>query len=243
MWNIAKRELRLYFSQMTGYLIVIIYLLFTALLLWFFNNPYNLLNSELGSFSPFFELTPILFLFLIPAISMRTFSEEFSQGTFELLITKPLSSLKIFGGKLIGVLLVLIIIIIPTLFHAVFLDSLLQLDSKLDWVIIISSYVALIFLAILFVITSLCSSLIFQSQVASFLVAVLGCFIHFYFWSFLADLSQNLNFYNLINSLSAQLHYNGMSRGVIALENILYFVGLSTSFFLLGVQLIQKKKN
>jgi ABC-2 type transport system permease protein len=117
------------------------------------------------------------------------------------------------------------------------------LDSKLDWVIIISSYVALIFLAILFVITSLCSSLIFQSQVASFLVAVLGCFIHFYFWSFLADLSQNLNFYNLINSLSAQLHYNGMSRGVIALENILYFVGLSTAFFLLGVQLIQKKKN
>ena len=174
---------------------------------------------------------------------MRTFSEEFSQGTFELLITKPLSSLQIFGGKLIGVLLVLIIIIIPTLFHAVFLDSLLQLDSELDWVIIISSYVALIFLAILFVITSLCSSLIFQSQVASFLVAVLGCFIHFYFWSFLADLSQNLNFYNLINSLSAQLHYNGMSRGVIALENILYFVGHSITFFLLGVQLIQKKKN
>ena len=243
MWNIAKRELRLYFSQITGYLIIIIYLFFTALLLWFFNNPYNLLNSELGSFSPFFELTPMLFLFLIPALSMRTFSEEFTQGTFELLITKPLSSLQIFGGKLIGVLLVLIIIIIPTLLHAVFLDSLLQLDSELDWVIILSSYVALIFLGILFAITSLCSSLLFQSQVASFLVAVLGCFIHFYFWSFLADLSQNLNFYNLINSLSAQLHYNGLSRGVISLENVLYFLGLSITFFLLGVQLIQKKKS
>tara|TARA_B100000989_G_scaffold121291_1_gene89498 strand:+ start:264 stop:995 length:732 start_codon:yes stop_codon:yes gene_type:complete len=242
MWNIAKRELRFYFSQMTGYLIVTIYLVLTALLLWFFNTPYNLLNSELGSFSPFFELTPILFLFLIPAISMRTFSEEFTQGTFELLITKPLSSLQIFVGKLLGVLLVLIIIIIPTLLHAVSLDSLLQSDSELDWVIIMSSYFALIFLAILFVATSLCSSLLFQSQVASFLVAVLGCFIHFYFWSFLADLSQDLNFYNLINSFSTQLHYNGLSRGVIALENVLHFVGLSITFFLLGIQLINKKK-
>ena len=101
-----------------------------------------------------------------------------------------------------GFSIFLIIIIIPTLLHAVFLDSLLQLDSELDWVIILSSYVALIFLAILFVATSLCSSLLFKSQVASFLVAVLGCFIHFYFWSFLADLSQDLNFYNLINSFS-----------------------------------------
>jgi len=243
MWNIAKRELRFYFSQMTGYLIATIYLVFTALLLWFFNTPYNLLNSELGSFSPFFELTPILFLFLIPALSMRTFSEEFTQGTFELLITKPLSSLQIFGGKLLGVLSVLIIIIIPTLFHAVTLETLLQSDSELDWVIIMSSYVALIFLAILFVATSLCSSLLFHSQVASFIVGVLGCFIHFYFWSFLADLSQNLNFYNLINSFSTQLHYNGLSRGVIAVENVLHFVGHSVTFFLLGVQLINKKKS
>ena len=242
MWNIAKREFRLCFSQLTGYLIITIYLLFTALLLWFFNTPYNLLNSELGSFSPFFKLTPILFLFLIPALSMRTFSEEFTQGTFELLITKPLNSLQIIGGKLIGVVLILMIAIIPTLFHAISLDSLLQLGSKLDWRIVISSYFALFYLAILFVTTSLCASLLFQSQVASFLVAVLGCFIHFYFWSFLADLIQNLNLYYFINNLSAQVHYNGLSRGVIALENVLYFLGLSSTFFILGVQLIQKKR-
>lgn len=243
MWSIAKRELRVYFSQLTGYVIVAGYLLITALILWFFNTPFNLINSELGSYSPFFEFTPILFLFLIPALSMRSFSEEFAQGTFELLMTKPLSPAQIFGGKLMGVMLILLMILIPTLVHAVALDNILQLDSKLDWGIILSAYVALLFLALLFVLTSICASLLFQSQVASFLVAVLGCFIHLYFWSFLADLSPNLNLYQGINSLSAQVHYNGLSRGVIVLEDMLYFIGLSVTFFFLGVQLIQKKKN
>ena len=114
MWSIAKRELRLYFGQLTGFLLVAGYLLITGLILWFFDTPYNLLNTELASYSSFFEFTPILFLFLIPALSMRSFSEEFTQGTFELLITKPLSPTQIFGGKLIGVMLVLSMILIPT---------------------------------------------------------------------------------------------------------------------------------
>ena len=243
MWSIAKRELRLYFGQLTGFLLVAGYLLITGLILWFFDTPYNLLNTELASYSSFFEFTPILFLFLIPALSMRSFSEEFTQGTFELLITKPLSPTQIFGGKLIGVMLVLSMILIPTILHAFALDNLLQLDSKLDWGIILSSYFALFFLAILFVITSICSSLLFQSQVASFIVSVLGCFIHFYFWSFLADLSQNLYLYQWVNNLSAQVHYIGLSRGVITLEDIIYFIGVSISFFLTGTQLILKKKN
>jgi len=126
MWSIAKRELHFYFSQLSGYLVVGGYLLVTALTLWFFNTPYNLLNTELGSFDPFFEFTPLLFLFLLPAISMRSFSEEFSLGTFELLLTKPLKPAQIFGGKLIGVGLILSIALLPTILHAVALESLFQ---------------------------------------------------------------------------------------------------------------------
>ena len=242
MWSIAKRKLRLYFCQLTGYLVVGGYLLITALTLWFFNSPFNLLNRELGDFNPFFELNPILFLFLIPALSMRTFSEEFAQGTFELLLTKPLHPYQIFGGKLLGVLLILSIVLFPTLLHAFSLDGLLQEGMKLDWGVLGCSYFALFLLALLFTVTSMCASLIFQSQVASFLLGAVACFIHLYFWSFIADFAPNVLGYKWINSLGASVHYDTLSRGIIALEDMFYFFGMLLTFFLTGVELIQKKK-
>ena len=242
MWSIAKRELRLYFCQLTGYLVVVGYLIITSLTLWFFNSPFNLLNRELGDFNPFFELSPILFLFLIPALSMRTFSEEFAQGTFELLLTKPLHPYQIFGGKILGVLLILSIALFPTLLHAFTLDGLLQEGTKLDWGVLGCSYLALFLLALFFIVTSMCASLIFQSQVASFLLGVVACFIHLYFWSFIADFAPTVQGYKLINSLGASVHYGTLSRGIIALEDLFYFFGMLLTFFLTGVELIQKKK-
>ena len=242
MWSIAKRELRLYFCQLTGYLVVVGYLIITSLTLWFFNSPFNLLNRELGDFNPFFELSPILFLFLIPALSMRTFSEEFAQGTFELLLTKPLHPYQIFGGKILGVLLILSIALFPTLLHAFTLDGLLQEGTKLDWGVLGCSYLALFLLALFFIVTSMCASLIFQSQVASFLLGVVACFIHLYFWSFIADFAPTVQGYKWINSLGASVHYGTLSRGIIALEDLFYFFGMLLTFFLTGVELIQKKK-
>jgi ABC-2 type transport system permease protein len=242
MWSIAKRELRLYFCQLTGYLVVVGYLIITSLTLWFFNSPFNLLNRELGDFNPFFKLSPILFLFLITALSMRTFSEEFAQGTFELLLTKPLHPYQIFGGKILGVLLILSIAMFPTLLHAFTLDGLLQEDTKLDWGVLGCSYLALFLLALFFIVTSMCASLIFQSQVASFLLGVVACFIHLYSWSFIADFAPTVQGYKWINSLGASVHYDTLSRGIIALEDLFYFFGMVLTFFLTGVELIQKKK-
>jgi ABC-2 type transport system permease protein len=242
MWTIAKRELRLYFSQLTGYIVVAGYLLCVSLLLWVFNTPFQLLNTELGNFNPFFELSPILFLFLIPAISMRAFSEEFATGTFELLMTKPISAHQIFGGKLIGAFIIVGVAVIPTLIHAAALQGLFQNGSQLDWAVILSSYFALFLLALLFAITCSCTSLLFQSQVASFLVGVLACFVHLYFWSFLAELTPNMQLYKWITSFGAAPHYSRMSRGVLALEDVIYFLGFSTALFLAGVELIKKKK-
>ena len=242
MWSIAKRELRLYFCQLTGYLVVGGYLFIIALTLWFFSSPFNLLNRELGDFNPFFELSPILFLFLIPALSMRTFSEEFAQGTFELLLTKPLRPYQIFAGKLLGVLLILSIALFPTLLHPFTLDGLLQEGTKLDWGALCCSYLALFLLALLFMVTSICASLIFQSQVASFLLGVITCFIHLYFWSFIADFAPTVLWYKWINSIGASVHYGNLSRGIIALEDLFYFFGMIFTLFLTGVELIQKKK-
>ncbi len=242
MWAIAKRELRFYFSQLTGYLVVGGFLVITTLALWFFDTPYHLLHTELGSFSTFFEFSPLLFLLLIPALSMRTFSEETSQGTLELLLTKPISSAALFGGKLLGVFLIFCVALIPTVLHAYALDNLLQQNNSLDWGVLLSSYLALVFLAILFSVTSVCASLLSTNQITSFLLGIAGCFVHLYLWSFLADLTATSGLYQWINSLGAQTHYNSLSRGVWLLNDLLYFIGLSSAFFFLGVELIHRKR-
>ncbi|MEK9614502.1 MAG: ABC transporter permease subunit, partial [Flavobacteriaceae bacterium] len=147
MWSIAKRELGFFFSHLIGYLVIGSYLLVSTLILWIFDTPYNLLSIGFGDFSPFFEIAPWLFLFLIPALSMRSFSEERSTGTFELLLTKPLSPTQIFGGKLLGIAFVLLVALLPTFLHLIALDSLLEPNSSLDWGRITGSYVALMVLA------------------------------------------------------------------------------------------------
>ncbi|NDG45947.1 MAG: hypothetical protein EBY37_02175 [Flavobacteriia bacterium] len=233
MWTIAKRELRMYFGQLTAYLVVGGYLLLTTLGLWFFDTPFNLMNSELGSFTPFFELSPLLFLFLLPALAMRSFSEEFSLGTFELLMTKPITLYELFAGKLLGIFLIFISALLPTLLHAYFLEQLLQANNHLDWGVILSSYGALLLLGLLFSVSSMCASLLFQSQVAAFLAGM---------WSYLAEGINDLFWYQWINNLGASLHYYGLSRGVLSFDDLAYFIGFIALFFHIGITLIQKKR-
>jgi ABC-2 type transport system permease protein len=242
MWTIAKRELRMYFGQLTAYLVVGGYLLLTTLGLWFFDTPFNLMNSELGSFTPFFELSPLLFLFLLPALAMRSFSEEFSLGTFELLMTKPIKLYVLFAGKLLGIFLIFISALLPTLLHAYFLEQLLQANDHLDWGVILSSYGALLLLGLLFSVSSMCASLLFQSQVAAFLAGLFLCFSQFYMWSYLAEGINDLFWYQWINNLGASLHYYGLSRGVLSFDDLAYFIGFIAFFFHIGIILIQKKR-
>lgn len=242
MWSIAKRELRFFFSHLIGYLVIASYLLVSTLILWFFDTPYNLLSIGFGDLSPFFELTPWLFLFLIPALSMRSFSEERSSGTFELLLTKPLSPTQIFSGKLLGIGFVLLVTILPTFLHLIALDSLLEPNSTLDWGRIMGSYMSLMALALLFLTISLCSSLLFSNQVSAFLVALIGCFTQFYLWGALANYVHIAWLYKWISDLGIQTHYLSLSRGIILLDDLLYFVGFSIAFFLLGIELIKKEQ-
>ena len=141
MLNIARRELYFFFSNPIGYLAIGVYLLTSTLLLWFFDSPFNILSIGFGSLSTFFELSPWLFLLLIPALSMRSFSEERTTGTFELLITKPLNAFDIYGGKLLGITAVFSIALLPTLLNIFVINNLLTPDSYLDWGSVFGSYI------------------------------------------------------------------------------------------------------
>ena len=242
MWSIAKRELHFYFSHLTGYLVLGSYLIINALLLWFFDTPYQLLNSGFGDFSPFFEINPWLLLFLIPALSMRSFSEERATGTLELLLTKPLRPIEIFGGKYIGVALILAIALLPTLLNLIAIEALLEPQSQLDWGSLFASYLALSLIGLIFLAMSLCSSLLFRNQVTSFLAAALICFTQFFLWSFLADVTSIPWVYQFVSQLGIQDHYLSLSRGVFKLEDLIYFVGLLFVFTVLGIELIKKEQ-
>ena len=242
MLNIARRELHFFFSNPIGYLAMGVYLLISTLFLWFFDTPFNILSIGFGSLSTFFELSPWLFLLLIPALSMRSFSEERNTGTFELLMTKPLNAIDIYGGKFLGITAVFSIALLPTLLNIFAINNLLTPDSYLDWGSIVGSYIGLIGVGFLFLALSLCSSLLIKNQIASFIVAVLACFIQFYLWSFLAELSGYNWVYQIISNIGIQTHYLSISRGVLTLKAIIYFTGLFISISCLSVLLIKNNE-
>jgi ABC-2 type transport system permease protein len=242
MWSIAKRELFFYFSNITGYLVIGSYLTLNTLLLWFFDTPYQLLNSGFGDLSPFFEISPWIFLFLIPALSMRSFSEERANGTLEILITKPLKPLDIFGGKFLGIALIIFIILLSTSINIIALQALIEPQSKMDLGSLVSSYLGLILLCFLFLSISVSCSILFRNQVSSFLVAVLTCYTQFFFWDFIADSFSIPWLYKFISDIGIQTHYLSLIRGILRLEDMIYFLGLIIVFFTLGIELIKKEQ-
>lgn len=143
MWSICKKEWTQYFSSLTGYLIISFYLIVNGLLLFVIPN-YNLLDFGYASLQVYFDFAPWFLLLLVPAITMRSFSDEFKQGTYEVLHSLPFSSLQLVLGKLLGSLLIVIAAIAPTIFYAVVLNA-LSSTGGIDWGATVGSYIGLIF--------------------------------------------------------------------------------------------------
>ena len=223
MWSIAKRELRLFFSSPIGYLILGTYLLVNGLLLWVFDSQYNVLSAGFGDLAPFFESAPLLLLFLIPALTMRSFAEERSDGTLELLLTKPITPYKIIMGKFLGIFLLVLCELLPTLTNLIAVNELLQDSSFIDWGSMGLSYLGLLLVCSVFISIGISTSIRFNSQVTAFMVALLICFFHFYGWGFIADTLTSNNLYNFVLRLGIQEHYYSISRGVLVFEDVWYF--------------------
>ena len=240
MYSIALKELRFYFGNISGYILLIIYLSINTLLLWFLDNPYNILNFNFGDLSPFFLINPFLLCLLIPALSMRSFSQEKINDTIEILVTKPLKPIDIFGGKFFGIGFILLITIAPTLFNIIALSSLLDFQSNLDLGKLISSYIGLFFLGILFLSSSICCSLVFKSQVASFLTSTLICFVQYFLFDLVANYFSNPYLYDLIINIGVKTHYENLISGIIQVNDLIYFVGINIIFFAFGIALIKK---
>src|SRR5688572_16300030 len=168
MWSVCKKEFRQFFSSLTGYIAIAVFLLVNGLFLFVF--PDNILDFGYTTLDRFFELAPMILLLLIPAITMRSFADEFRSGTYEILQTKPLSSWQVVGGKYLGALLVVIIALIPTLIYVISLNA-LSFEQGLDSGGTAGAYIGLLFLSAVFVAIGICCSSLTNNAVVAFIVS------------------------------------------------------------------------
>lgn len=243
MWALVKREWFVFFSTPVGYLILGFFLTLSNLFLWFLDTDFNLLNAGFADLNSFFVLAPWLFLFLVPALCMRSFSEEIRLGTLEILLTKPLGLWQIILGKYIANLLLLLMALLPTVLYFFVLTVLKLDDIQMDWGSALTGYLGLFWVGTSFVSLGLLSSLVTQSQVSAFLLALLLSFVQFYLWKAIADLIQEEGFYQFFNSIGIFEHYLSLRQGVVALQDGVYFIGFNYIVLYISKLMLNRIKN
>lgn len=229
MKAIFIKEINSFFASPIGYLVVGIFLIINGLFLFVFKGEFNILDNGFADLSAFFVLAPWVFLFLVPAVTMRSFSEERKQGTIEVLLTKPISSFQLVFGKFLGSFTLIFIALLPTLLYVFTIWQLGNPTGNLDLAATTGSYIGLLFLAATFTAIGVFASTLSQNQIVAFIITVLLCFIMLYGFDGLADLNVLNNTFK-IETLGLNYHFNSVSRGVIDTRNLIYFVSVTTVF-------------
>ncbi|MCF6279999.1 MAG: gliding motility-associated ABC transporter permease subunit GldF [Flavobacteriaceae bacterium] len=231
MKAILKKELNSFFSTPIGYLVIAVFLLANGLFLWVFDGDFNILNAGFADLNSFFYLAPWVFIFLIPAITMRTFSDEYNNGTIELLKTKPISNWQIIFGKYFASLLLIIFALIPTLIYVYSISKLGNPAGNFDFGSILGSYFGLLFLVGTYTSIGLFSSTLSSNQIVAFIIAICISFFLFYGFEAMSSLFGKLEY--SVQQLGINEHYKSISRGVIDTRDIIYFVSITVFFLLL----------
>ncbi len=240
MISIAKKELHQFFSSLTGYITIILFLLVDALYLFILKDS-NIFDFGYATLESFFNLAPWVFIFLIPALSMRSFSDEFKTGTFETLKTRPLTAWQIVSGKFAAVEIVIITALIPTLLYVFTIHS-LSAAGNIDSGGITGSYIGLFLLASVFASISIWCSSLTSNAVISFLISAFACLILYFGFDAISKLpvfSGNADYY--IEMLGINFHYRSISRGVIDTRDIVYFFSIIFLFLFATKKNINKK--
>ena len=227
------REIKSFFGSPIGYLVIAIFLILNGLFLWIFDGEYNILNSGFADLSPFFTISPWILIFLIPAVTMRSFSDEMKQGTLELLLTKPLSIWQIVNGKFFGAVFLIVIAIIPTFIYVYVISSLGMPEGNIDMGSTIGSYFGLLFLISGYSAIGIFTSTLSDNQIVAFLLAVFLCFFFYFGFDGIANYLPSIE--NFISNLGMNSHFKSMSRGVIDTRDLLYFVSITILFLSLTV--------
>ncbi|MEO9021443.1 MAG: gliding motility-associated ABC transporter permease subunit GldF [Ginsengibacter sp.] len=240
MISIAKKELHQFFSSLTGYITIILFLIVNALYLFVLKDS-NIFDFGYATLLSFFELAPWIFIFLIPALTMRSFSDEYKSGTFETLQTRPLTRWQIVWGKYIAVITVIIIALIPTLLYVITIHS-LSASGDIDTGAITGSYIGLFLLASVFAAISIWCSSLTSNAVIAFLLSAFACLILYFGFSAISQLpvfTGNADYY--IEMLGINFHYQSISRGVVDTRDVVYFFSIIFLFLFATQKNLHKK--
>ncbi|CAI8261224.1 MAG: Uncharacterised protein [Polaribacter sp. SA4-10] len=229
MIAILKKEFNSFFASPIAYLVIGVFLLINGLFLWVFKDDFNLLNAGFADINPFFYLTPWVFLFLIPAITMKSFADEFNSGTIEILKTRPVSNWQIVLGKFWASLLLVLVALIPTLTYVYTIYRLGNPIGNMDVGSIIGSYIGLLFLAATYTAVGLFTSTLSKNQIIAFILGVFITFLLFYGFDAISNSFSNQSI--SIQKFGINEHFKSISRGVIDSRDLLYFISV-TLFFL-----------
>lgn len=242
MYTLLKKELSAFFGSLLGYIVIAVFLIINGLFLWIFPLDFNILNSGFASLDGLFILAPWVFLFLIPAITMRSFAEEKKMGTMEFILTKPISDMQLILSKFLAGMILFIISILPSLIYFITVykygNPVGNIDTGGTW----GSYIGLAFLASGFVSIGLFSSSITDNPIVSFILAVLFCLLMYIGFEFIYSLDLFGKVDLLIRNLGISAHYSSMSRGVIDSRDVIYFISIISVFLILTKMSIQSRK-
>jgi gliding-associated putative ABC transporter substrate-binding component GldG/gliding motility-associated ABC transporter permease protein GldF len=232
MWAVCKKELRQFFSSLTGYIAIIAFLLLNGLLLFIFPDT-DILSNGYATLDKFFELAPWILLLLIPAITMRSMADEFRMGTYEILQTLPLSRARLIAGKYLACLIVVLIALLPTLVYFLCIQQ-LSGQGGIDTGGTIGSYIGLVCLSAVFTAIGIWCSSITNNAVVAFIASAFACFILYGVFGAISALpvfAAGLDYY--IGMLGIDFHYRSISRGVVDTRDIIFFGSLIVFFLYL----------
>ena len=242
MLQLLKKEISSFFSSLTGYVVIIVFLVLTGMFLWIFPGQFNLLDAGYASLDSLFIIAPWVFLFLVPAVSMRLFADEKKSGTIEFLFTQPLTEMQIVLAKYFAGLSLVIFSLIPTLIYLISVYYLGNPTGNIDLAGVSGSYIGLFFLAAIYVAIGVFSSSLTDNQIVAFLIAVSLSFFFYLGFELLSSIKFLGALSGIILDLGINEHYKSISRGVIDLRDIVYFLSVITVFLFLTKMVLESRK-
>jgi gliding motility-associated transport system permease protein len=242
MWALFNKEISGFFSSLTGYLVIAVFLLLNSLFMWIVPGQFNVIGNGYASMDSLFAIAPWVFLFLVPAITMRMFSEEKRTGTLDLLYTRPVSELQIILAKFLASWALVLFSLIPTLIYFWSVSRLGSPPGNMDVGGTWGSYIGLLFLGGIYAAIGIFASSLTGNQIVAFIMAVFLSFLMYLGFEFLSGIAESGRTVFLISRFGISYHYNSISRGVIDSRDMLYFAGVILLFIVGTRTVLQSSK-
>ncbi|SMG19448.1 gliding motility-associated ABC transporter permease subunit GldF [Arenibacter troitsensis] len=241
MIAIFKREIQSFFTSPIGYLVIGLFLVLNGLFLWVFKGPFNIFEYGFADLGNFFLIAPWVFLFLIPAITMKSFSEEKKLGTLELLFIKPISLWETVIGKFSGTFCLALIAILPTLLYVYTISQLGVTIGNLDMGMVLGSYFGLLFLIATYTAIGLFASTLSENQIVAFIIGMVLCFMMLYGFESLATILPSGTMMLFVEQIGMKAHFESIARGVLDTRDIIYFTSLTLFFLYLSINQLKNQ--